>query len=130
MNNSNNSFYFGLIGCFALIGGVFVPLISAPIMGSINYFQGGSGDGVLILILAGISLLLILTKKYKGLYLTGLLSSGLIIYTFTQIRGNLTQSGEDFGIFGDLAADMVQYQWGWALLIIGVITIFISAKMA
>lgn len=128
--SSNNSFYLGLFGCFALIGGVFAPLVSAPLVGSFNYFQGGSGDGIFILILAGISLFLVLSGRYKGLYLTALLSLGLTTYTFAQLQGDLIETGEEWGMFGDIAADLVQFQWGWALLLIGILMLFISAKMA
>ena len=36
--------------------GVFLPLLSMPIVGSINYFQNGRGDGVIVLVLAAILL--------------------------------------------------------------------------
>ena len=50
----------GLAGSLILVLGAFCPLISVPIMGSINYFQNGKGDGVAIVVLAFISIFLVL----------------------------------------------------------------------
>ena len=41
----------GLLGCVLLFVGVFMPIVSVPVAGSMNYFKNGHGDGVLILIL-------------------------------------------------------------------------------
>ena len=53
----------GLIGSVVLFIGVFAPIVSVPIMGNINYFQNGQGDGMIILVLAVISLILVLMGK-------------------------------------------------------------------
>lgn len=60
----NNRHVVGLIGSLLLFIGVFCPIVSAPIIGNINYFQNGKGDGVLIIILVGISLALTFRKQY------------------------------------------------------------------
>ncbi len=126
----NISFYLGLLGCFALIGGVFAPLANAPFIGSINYIKGASSIGIIILVLAGISLILVLKEIYKGLYLTGFLTSVIIFVTYIVFQERLKEPGAFFGFLGDLVADTVKFQWGWILLLIGVIMLFISAKMA
>jgi hypothetical protein len=54
----------GLIGSIVLFIGVFTPIVSVPIMGNMNYFQNGKGDGTIVLVLAVISLILVLAKKY------------------------------------------------------------------
>ena len=54
---------FGIIGSILLFLGVFTPIISAPLVGSINYFQNGKGDRVIVLVLAVISIGLVLAKK-------------------------------------------------------------------
>ena len=53
--------YLGLIASILLLIGVFVPIVSVPFVGDMNYFQNGKGDGVFILILAIVSLI----KKKK-----------------------------------------------------------------
>ena len=57
---------FGIMGSILLFFGVFTPIISAPIVGSINYFQNAKDDGVIVVVLAVISIGLVLAKKYSG----------------------------------------------------------------
>jgi len=42
----------GLAGTILLAVGVFLPLVSMPLIGSLTYFNNGRGDGVIVLILA------------------------------------------------------------------------------
>lgn len=60
-----------VFGSILLFVGVFTPMVSLPIVGSLNYFQNGKGDGIFILALSAISLVLALTSLYEGLWLTG-----------------------------------------------------------
>jgi len=76
----------GLIGSLVLFVGVFAPVVSIPILGSMNYFQNGKGDGVVILILAVISLILTVMKKYWGLWFTGLGACGVMVFTFVNFQ--------------------------------------------
>jgi hypothetical protein len=57
----------GLAGVAALAIGVFVPLVSLPIVGSLTYFNNGKGDGIIVLALAVISALIVLAKRYRAL---------------------------------------------------------------
>ncbi len=56
----------GLIGASLLFIGVFTPIISYPMVGSLNTFQHTRWEGPLILILAVISLFLSLTGRIIG----------------------------------------------------------------
>jgi hypothetical protein len=47
----------GFLGSALLFLGVFLPIVKLPIVGDLNYFANGRGDGVLVLVLAVISLL-------------------------------------------------------------------------
>ena len=128
----------GLIGSAVLFVGVFAPIVSIPIMGNMNYFQNGKGDGVIVLVLAVISLILVLLKKFKGLWFTGLGSIAIMTFTFinfqialantrTQMETELT--GNPFRGIADMAMQSVQIQWGWALLIIGAVFLIASATI-
>ena len=128
----------GLIGSIVLFIGVFTPIVSIPIMGNINYFQNGKGDGTLILILAVISLVLVLTKKYKGLWFTGLGSLAVMAFTFINFQVKLADmksqmeselAGNPFRGLADMAMQSVQLQWVWALLIVGAGMVIASAVM-
>src|SRR5262245_58897066 len=83
---SNMNLVLGIAGSLLLVFGVFAPLFSAPIVGDINYFQNGRGDGIVVLILAGISFLLTVTRRYRGLWITGILTAGLLTFTFINFQ--------------------------------------------
>lgn len=85
----------GLTGSLLLFFGVFVPIVSLPIIGSVNYFNNGRGDGVIILVLVAISVLLTLLKRFHWLWTTGLASLVLIAYTFFSLQrriGEMTRN--------------------------------------
>ena len=128
----------GLIGSSVLFVGVFAPIVSIPIMGNMNYFQNGKGDGVIILVLAVISLILVLLKKFKGLWFTGLGSMAVMTFTFINFQIALANAktqmetellGNPFRGIADIAMQSVQIQWGWALLIVGAVLVIASAAI-
>jgi len=128
----------GLIGSAVLFVGVFAPIVSIPIMGNMNYFQNGKGDGTFVLILAVISLILVLLKKFKGLWFTGLGSMAIMTFTFINFQMALANTrtqmetelaGNPFRGIADMAMQSVQLQWGWALLIIGAVLVIASAAI-
>lgn len=107
-------------------------------MGNLNYFQNGKGDGIIIIGLAVISLILTLSKKYKGLWFTGFGSLGLLAFTFVNFymkmssaRADLQQklSGNPFAGLAELALQSVQLQYGWAILIVGAALIIYAAAI-
>jgi hypothetical protein len=128
----------GLIGSIVLFVGVFTPIVSVPIVGNMNYFQNGEGDGTIVLILAVISLVLVLAKKYKALWLTGIGSLGVMLFTFISFQSKMSEAkanmeselaGNPFRGLADMAMKSVQLQWGWAMLIVGAALIIASAAM-
>ena len=134
----NTKQIFGLIGSTVLFIGVFTPIVSVPIMGNMNYFQNGKGDGTLILILAAVSLVLVLTKKYKGLWFTGVGSLTVMAFTFINFQMKISEmksqmeselAGNPFRGLADMAMQSVQLQWGWALLIVGAGLVIAGAAM-
>jgi hypothetical protein len=128
----------GLTGSLILFIGVFTPIISLPIVGSLNYFQNGQGDGVIIIVLAIISLVLALTKKYGGLWLTGLASLALMTFTFINFQVRMSDakaqmesqlSGNPFRGLADVAMQSIQIQWGWAVMIVGASLLIAAAAI-
>lgn len=116
----------GVIGSIVLFVAVFMPLFSVPIVGNVNYFQNGKGDGVVIIILAGVSLFLALTERFKGLLITGILSLAMMAFTFfgfqwkmSEARAEMGKSDNLFKGLGEKMLETVQVQWGWAILVVG-----------
>ena len=138
----NTKQVFGLTGSILLFVGLFAPLISFPIMGSTNYFQYCKGVAVTVLVLAVISLILVLTKKYKGLWFTGLGSLVLFSFTFIHIQTKMSQisqikadmesrlAGNPFRGLADMAMmQSIQLQWGWPVLIVGAALVITAAAL-
>lgn len=116
----------GIIGAIILFVGVFAPIVSVPIMGNMNYFQNGKGDGTIVLVLAVLSLLAILAKKDILLFFTSLGCLATLTFTFVNFKIGMNRLVADAGNADDmfsglaeLAVQAVQLQWGWALLVVG-----------
>lgn len=129
---------FGIIGSVVLFVGVFAPIVSIPVMGNMNYFQNGKGDGIVILILAVASFILTLRRNYKKLWITGFGCVAVMLFTFVRFQLKLSQmksemesqlSGNPFRGLADMAMQSVQLQWGWAILIIGAGLVIASAAI-
>ena len=129
----------GLFGALALCIGVFCPLLSSPLFGSIDLFQNGSGDGVIVVLLSFISVVMILLDKNRHLYWTGGASLALIIIDFLKMKrefdgmhdrvsGQL--AGNPFRGLADLALGSIKFEWGWFLLFGGALALIISARLA
>ena len=124
----------GIVGSLILILGVFSPLVSHVSLGTVNYFKNGTGDGVIILILAFISLLLSASRKYRGLWFTGLCSAACLCFTFVDFQRSMDKMKSEliakhFVGLADRATDAFQMQWGWAVLISGIALILVAAAI-
>jgi len=127
---------FGLMGAFIMIVGIFAPIVSVPIVGEINYFNHGKGDGMIVALIGVISIVLVLTKQYVWLALSGLSSLAVLGYTAMTIQNHLgslrieittSSTNEAFqGLANSLIAQ-VTFEWGFALLIVASIMVLISA---
>ena len=138
LKGSNTKLLLAIVGSIILFVGVFMPIVSMPIVGSINYFQNGKGDGIIVMALAVISLLLALGKMYRGLWLTGLGSMAVMLVTFfafqsrmSEVKVNMESSlaGNPFRGVADMAIQSVQLQWGWAIMIVGAGLIVAAAAL-
>lgn len=125
-------------GSVVLALGVFAPLVSLPLVGSLNYFQNGHGDGVLVLIFAMSAFVEALTKNYRWLWVSGLGSLATITFAFITFQAKLSEissntntelAGDPLKGLTDLALQSVQLQWGWALLMLGTLALLVAAAM-
>ncbi len=151
----------GGLGTIFLFFGTFTPIVIVPIMGGLNCFQVGKvAEGVALgayafMAIAAASVVLVVLKRYLGLWLTGLGSVALLAYVFLQYRrtlrhlasrideaptglgtgheamlGNVHGHGE-LGQFAEQIAGqlprLVSLDWGWLVFILGSTLLFISA---
>lgn len=118
----------GVAGAATLFVGVFLPIVSLPIVGAQNYFQNGRGDGTILLLIAGIALLATLAKRFIWVSIAGIVSLALLGYTFIAFRSRIAEmraamehdlAGNPFKGIGEAMMQSVQLQWGWAVLVVG-----------
>lgn len=128
----------GYTGSLTLFVGVFTPIISLPIVGSVNYFQNGQGDGTIVLFMAIFSLILTFSERFWALWFPGIVSLALLLFTFLNVQTRLSEaktqmesqlSGNPFRGLADVAMQSVQIQWGWAVMVIGAGLILAAAAI-
>ena len=128
----------GLMGSIVLLVGVFTPIVSMPIIGSMNYFQYRKSEGIIITMFAVISFILTLAKKYRGLWFTGLAALGVVALTFFNLQMEMSKADSQMGsestgsLFEglvNLAMWSIRLQWGWATLIVGAMLVITAAAI-
>jgi hypothetical protein len=92
-----------LVGSVALGAGVFAPAFTLPAE-SANFFLHGYSGGVVLQILALVSLTLVIRGRLDWLLLTGSASLEWLVYRFISLR---------------LRPSAVGLTWGWAVLVGG-----------
>jgi hypothetical protein len=132
----NRQQIFGYSGAAILALGTFTPIVNLPIVGSVNYFNNGQGDGVFILLLAVAAAALTGFGKVKLLWIPGALSAILLLITFSRFiqvindaKSQLTDSleGNPFAGLATGLMNSIQLQWGWMFLFIGAIGLIVSS---
>ena len=118
-----------IAGSVLLAIGVFCPIISAPIIGTLNYFHNGNGDGVILLISSAISIFLVVKHEFRYLWWTALASLGVTILGFLGFQWKLSEikssmeselEGNPFRGLADATVNSIQLQWGWLVILLGI----------
>jgi hypothetical protein len=128
----------GLAGVSLLFVGAFLPIVSLPFVGSVNYFNNGKGDGIILVGLAAISALLVFLRRHRALLATGGLSVAMLGYSFYTLSQGLAAAqasmeadlaGNPFAGLAEAAMQSVQIQWGWAVLALGALLLLAAGLM-
>jgi Tfp pilus assembly protein PilE len=127
-----------IVGSVVLAIGVFCPIISAPVIGTLNYFHNGNGDGVILLMLAAISIFLAMKDEFKYIWWTGIASLAVTIIGFIGFQWKLSDikssmeselRGNPFRGLADAAVNSIQLQWGWIIILLGLGLIIAGAYL-
>ena len=111
-----------------LVLGVFTPIVSFPFVGDVDFFRAGYGDGYILLAMAGLSMALAVTGRWKQVLVPGLGALAVVLWTFLSVQDTVSQarSGVPATLAGNphegLAASVMQaieWKWGWLLLFAG-----------
>lgn len=125
-----------IAGSLLLFVGVFSPIVQLPIVGTINIYNQGEGDGIFILIVAALATIFTFTKHFRFHVFAGsvvLVDVAIILYRFTsklsqaKSQLNIDMADNPFRGFADMAMKSVQLQWGWTVLVIGAVLLISSA---
>lgn len=117
-----------LVGAALLFVGVFMPILSVPIVGSVNYFMNGKGDGTIVLVLALVAAGLALSGRVRDVVWPGAASLAMLAISFLRFRSGMAEmrarmesdlAGNPFRGFAEAAMGSIQIQWGWAVLALG-----------
>jgi hypothetical protein len=128
-----------LAGAALLVVGVFLPIVSLPIVGSVNYFNNGQGNGVIVIALAAVAVGLALTGKYRPVTFVGLASLVLVTYILFRLISGLSSAraemekslaGNPFRGLGDAFLSSIQVQWGWLPLVAGSFLVMAAGLVA
>ena len=111
-----------------LVLGTFTPIVSFPFVGDVDFFREGYGDGYILLAMAGLSVALAITGRWKQVLVPGLGSLAVVLWTFLGVQDTISEarSGAQATLAGNphegLAASVmqsIQWEWGWLLLFAG-----------
>jgi len=137
---ANAAMVIGFSGAVVLfIGPMLAPIVRIPIFGGQTYFDVHFEEVYLLMVAATISAIFAFTHVFRGLWFTG--TACLLILLFTaanvtalkeEIRAELRQSlaGNPFADLGAASANMIRFDWGAAVFLIGTLCIFLAAHIA
>lgn len=111
----------GVIGAYILSLGLFAPIYSVGVGDyKINHAFFETEIGKIMLGVAALSMLIVLTKYCRVLWLTAIPSLAGIGWSFYQLQ---TQKQEN------LTGQLTQIEWGWAVLTMGALFLVIAAAL-
>lgn len=128
-------------GGAAIVVGLFLPIVSVPILGGMSMFSyGGSLAAVIIMILAAGALFFSFNGFVERAFWPAVAAAGVIALSFAklqfalaQMRAALTADMKDnpfAGMLQGALSNMIQVQWGWLVLAGGAAVLIYAALQA
>lgn len=127
--NVNQQKVLSLAGMLLVFISLFTPLISLPIVGSVNLLQHNVPAAIFTIIVCGVSLYLTIKERYRDILYGSIslliLMAVLFINIYIKIekvKADITK-GLEGNMFAGLAtavAAAIRIEWGWALIFIGI----------
>jgi type II secretory pathway pseudopilin PulG len=118
----------GFLGIVITILGVFSPVITAPIVGTLNYLRNGAEEAIILMVLTAFSALFLARKHYSWLYGSSVWAFLLVGGTFFYYQSFISDikastdrelAGNPFRGLADMAMAATGLSWGWVLLFLG-----------
>jgi len=131
-----------LIGSGAIIVCSFAPVVNAPVVGAVTYFNANSdlarSGGILLVILGLVSLSVALIERYVWLYLVGFCALSISFSTLLSWKWYLARPGDTpsaglFDYFTQSASKEIagrsSLSFGFLLLIYGAVLVMLAALL-
>ena len=130
-----------VVGGLVLVIGTATPLIHIPIIGAISYLRhpsefSGSEGAVVILAMAGLSILFALLGRFRALWLTGMVvlaDLGATVLEFHQraatvvAQANATGLSDPAMMWAGACLQRAHFEWGIAVIAAGALLIVSAA---
>lgn len=84
-----------VVGGLLMAVGVFIPMLSIPVLRDDPFSRLSPGGAAIILALGGLTILIAVLGRFRLLYLTGLVAIALLIYTYVQVDRRKTAAQSD-----------------------------------
>jgi hypothetical protein len=119
--------------------GVFLPFINIPVIGSVNLFRNGEGDGVIILFLSLLCLFGFVSKKFLLCVLASIANGVILYWCVNNVldklnelsqRANQDLEGNLFKGLSNVFSNAVQIEVGAYVIAIGVSGALVAAFWA
>lgn len=117
-----------IIGAGLLLAGLFMPVVSVPLFGSMSLVQYNSNDALVIALLSAGTFILTGTRRTQLVLWTGIGALAMLAYSFVRLQSQMSElrsrieselSGTAFGSLAEAALGSVQVRWGWGILVLG-----------
>jgi hypothetical protein len=122
----------GMGGALLLIFGVFFPVVSMPVIGTLSMFSANTLAGAMVLGLGAYGFFASARNDFRYVQWAGLLALIIIALLFLNLlrapRGVTLEDGDPLGI-AELLQQGVNYMWGWAVLLVGAAVLFLSGRL-
>lgn len=137
MDNISSRVAFGLVGSLLLLAGLFTPLLSIPIVGSLFYMRIGQ-EAYLLLVLALASFWLVLAQRRRSLLAVASVTLALTLLRLMTTQNGLSKMKAEMAVdlkdnpfagLAELAASSVHLEWGWVVMIAGSVVLGLSAAI-
>ncbi len=109
--------FLGSVGIFFSILGVFLPFVQIPIIGSVNYFLNGKGDGIVILAFSVMSIPALIKREKILLIFPSICAIMLLVFGYIIMIDNVPEESANFISIGI----------GWIMMLFGSISILVSS---
>lgn len=128
----------GFVGVAITILGIFSPILTAPVVGTVNYFKNGSEEAIILIVLTAFSTFLLAKKHYSWLYGSSVWAFLLVGGTFWYYQSLISDlkastdrelAGNPFRGLADMAMAATGLSWGWVLLFLGTGLVVMAAYL-